>query len=1355
MVLIAKIIRRTFAAAAFALVAVSLSWIVAASALAESVIVAGNSFVQAHPGRLSLTNRLIVKLRNRNEARARRLSAGRMFALSSGAGIKLSHIRSMSGDAQLLRLPRLMTTAEAAVFARKLSANADVEYAVPDEMKWPLFSPNDPWFPIQWHYQAFSSEIGGANLPAAWDITQGAGSIVVAVIDTGLVAHTEMSGRTVAGYDFVSEDAPNSFLTANDGNGRDSDPSDPGDWITAEEEASGLFPGSQIQDSSWHGTHVAGTIGANSNNSSGVAGINWYSKVQPVRVIGKGGGYDSDIIDGMRWAAGLSVVGAPVNASPAKALNLSLGGISGCSAAYQAAINEIIAAGAVVVVAAGNDNADAALDSPGNCLGVITVAATKRNGGRASYSNFGPTVEISAPGGDLTMTSPGNFSAAPDGVLSLTNSGTQAPISSTVDFFKYLVGTSMATPHISGIVSLMFSVRPSLTPAQVLSKLQASARAFPTGTDSDCTTSTCGAGIVNAADAVKGLNLAAPGLSGAAQSASSILWNWTTNGNSCPASLTYTLINASNGATINSGTALTFTEPLPPNQLQVRVVKAACQTISSPLSLGASVYTLPDLPTLMTLTAITTGSVTLGWSSTNPNYTRFAVTYSPDAFATTSLTRVAFSDNFTGTSLGIGDLTAGTLYFIRVQAFSGKSSDAFGGTGTTFLIGSFSTKLTQTPAVVGAGSSASAINWSWSAIAGVQGYRLYVAGGSPLLIDTTLLSFSQTGLGINSKHGVEIEAYNASGPGPRSAPVFAFTKTTDPASPAITAVSSNSVGYSWGANGNPSDTFYEVNVADDPLFASIAATVFGKATSAIAGGLLPDVLYYARVRSISGSQATGNFIPLASMRTLGDALITSMPTPPSAYRAPSGTIGQWQFDENTGLAAADSSGLGNAAVLSCSAPACTPTFTAGPPGLGGAVLFSGLNNGLVRIPNIPSYNFTDKITVSAWVNPSTLSQPNGAGLVVRGNGGVENFALDVSGGRYRFAATPLKIVSSTNLIAVGTWTHLIGVYDSAVGSATLYVNGSPAETALSVPARTAAAHDISIGNRQSAAADYDRGFLGSIDSVRIQNRALNAAEALAEYKGSFVSTVTSPVPNNAILVGLAPNAFSAPATIFISADPFAHPIKILPAVLSAGLAVIPAGYALVPNSIIEIVPIVGGVPLTQTLGSAASISMPYSDADGDSIIDNTNPPLAASKILVFTLNTTVNRWEALPTSRDSSSRRVTAITPHFSVFGMFVPQTVGTELSAVRAYPIPWRPGTGGKFDAVGITFDRLPVSGTIRILDLAGERVREISFDGSAAGSVLWNGLNDHGRRAASGVYFAYVTRNGAAAFVKFAIER
>jgi subtilisin family serine protease len=413
----------------------------------------------------------------------------RVEALSQAAGVRLTHDRPMSGGADVLRLPRRLALAEAEAVAARLRALPEVEHAEPDAIFRPLLVPNDPRYAEQWHY----FESFGAQLPAAWDVTIGAPGIVVAVIDTGITQHSELSSRLVPGYDFIHD-----ALVANDGGGRDPDPSDTGDFITEADDAGtthgGYFKDCGVGPSSWHGTHVAGTIAAGGNDGKGIAGIAWGSKILPVRALGKCGGYTSDIVDGMRWSAGLSVPGVPANQNPAQVLNLSLGGAQACTATYQNAINEIVNRGSVVVVAAGNSNANAGGFSPASCNNVISVAATDRQGGRAYYSNYGAVVDIAAPGGAQ------GFGGDPNGVLSTLNAGAQGPGAESYEFYQ---GTSMAAPHVAGIAALMLSVQSSLTPAQVLQVMQQTARSFG---GSGCTSSTCGPGIVQAAAALAALS---------------------------------------------------------------------------------------------------------------------------------------------------------------------------------------------------------------------------------------------------------------------------------------------------------------------------------------------------------------------------------------------------------------------------------------------------------------------------------------------------------------------------------------------------------------------------------------------------------------------------------------------------------------------------------------------------------------------------------------------------------------------------------------------------------------------------------------------------------------------------------
>jgi serine protease len=327
---------------------------------------------------------------------------------------------------------------------KSLRARPDVEYAQPNYIFQITATPNDSGYPKQWHYfdngSGAGQAPGGINLPTAWETNKGSASVVVAVIDTGILPnHEDISGspNLVNGYDMISDPG-----IGNDGDGRDADATDTGDAIAENE----CYPGSPAQPNSWHGTHVSGTIGVGkTNNALGVAGINWNVKVQPVRVLGKCGGTMVDINDAIRWAAGLPVPGAPNNPTPARVINMSLGGASPCSAspATQAAINDAVAKGVTVVVAAGNESSDAAGFIPASCNGVVTVAASDRRGYLATrYSNFGARVDIMAPGGDVRQDS--DSDGNPDGVLSMVNGG-----------YAYYNGTSMAAPHTAGVAALL------------------------------------------------------------------------------------------------------------------------------------------------------------------------------------------------------------------------------------------------------------------------------------------------------------------------------------------------------------------------------------------------------------------------------------------------------------------------------------------------------------------------------------------------------------------------------------------------------------------------------------------------------------------------------------------------------------------------------------------------------------------------------------------------------------------------------------------------------------------------------------------------------------------------------------
>jgi serine protease len=437
-------------------------------------------------------SQLIVKPRARADARlASALQAFDASGLSKTANVSMTVFRPMSGDGYVIKLDQPVTLSEARVIAERLMRDdSSVEFAEPDRIMYPTATtPTDPhYLPYQWHYFApAGTNLGGANLPDAWDVTKGSSSITVAVVDSGYRQHADL-GPVLPGYDFITD-----ITRANDGNGRDSDAQDPGDWVAANE----CGAGTPASDSSWHGTHVAGTIAALMNNSIGGTGVAPKIRLLPVRVLGKCGGPISDIADGMRWAAGLSVPGVPVNPSPAHVLNMSLGASGSCSATFQSAVGNIVKAGKVIVAGTGN-NGTIIVGQPANCVGVIAVTAHSIDGDSPLYADVGTETTISAPGGD-------EFT----GIFSLFNTGTTIPVA---DDYGIGYGTSMATPHAAGVVALMLSAKSSLTPAQVKSYLQSSARPHPAGTY--CTTAQgiglCGSGLLDGAGALYAIPAAPP-----------------------------------------------------------------------------------------------------------------------------------------------------------------------------------------------------------------------------------------------------------------------------------------------------------------------------------------------------------------------------------------------------------------------------------------------------------------------------------------------------------------------------------------------------------------------------------------------------------------------------------------------------------------------------------------------------------------------------------------------------------------------------------------------------------------------------------------------------------------------------
>lgn len=463
--------------------------------LAAAVLAAG-LITQVQAEQAPVQN-LIVRLKPTAEStrEAPQAARERMRAVAGAAGVAMTDERMVGTRHHLLRLPAAQSGEALDATMRRLRLHPDVSDVEPDVRIKRLAVPNDPGYTSeQWNLQAPTQFPSAVNMPAAWDISTGRQQGVVAVLDVGVrLTHPDLAGKLAQGYDFVSE-----VEYSNDGNGRDADPTDPGDWVSRADKQSPLFSSCDIEESSWHGTFIAGQIAAATNNGVGVAGIDWQGKILPVRIAGKCGALLSDLLDGMRWAAGLSVQGAPVNATPARILNLSFGGDAACSPSYQDVIDEITAAGALLVVAAGNGNGP--LMRPADCRGVLAVGAVQEDGRKASYSDFGARMGLMAPGG--TGSRP---------LYSLDNAGTTSP---GIDTYGWKTGTSFSSPLAAGVASLMLAQNPALTPAQLVLRMQDATRphirvagSASCSTSStvacNCDTTTCGPGLLDASASVR------------------------------------------------------------------------------------------------------------------------------------------------------------------------------------------------------------------------------------------------------------------------------------------------------------------------------------------------------------------------------------------------------------------------------------------------------------------------------------------------------------------------------------------------------------------------------------------------------------------------------------------------------------------------------------------------------------------------------------------------------------------------------------------------------------------------------------------------------------------------------------
>ena len=627
-------------------------------------------------------SRLQAQTSDSGESASMAAATARVQALASRVHVNMSAARALTANLHVMQVtPAADETEEQTL--EKLRGDPDVEYAVSDRRVYPHATlSNDPLASGQWYLQA--TQPAAINAIGAWDTSKGSDSIVIGVIDTGVrFDHPDLTGRLLPGYDFVSPDSAGVFTTANDGDGRDTDPSDPGDNCA-----------STGEPSSWHGTRTSGIIGAMTNNGVGVAGITWNSKILPVRVLGKCGGFNSDVLAGMLWAAGQPVSGAPTNPTPAKVLNISLGGKGSCDSASADVTSTLASLGVLIVVSAGNEGGP--VDSPANCPGAMGILGLRHAGTKVGFSSLGPEIALGAPGGNCVNTAAGQpclFS-----IDTTTNLGTTTPgTNSYTDQINLNVGTSFSAPIVSGIAGLMLGVNSNLKSPQLIARLKEGASPFPTSSENAnvptchtpvsaadiqsaeciCTTSVCGAGMANANGAV--LAALRPIASIVVQGTVTAGATLTLQGSGSTAANSHAIASYSwmkGGATISSGTTASVVAP-------ASGTSTVCLTVADDVG---------KQDTAKVVIGPSSAAVSLVPAGTNACSTDVSVA-ATDASATES-----GGDTGTFTFTRSGDLTAALTVTIAMSGSAANGTDyQTVGSAVSFAAAASTTTLTVTP----------------------------------------------------------------------------------------------------------------------------------------------------------------------------------------------------------------------------------------------------------------------------------------------------------------------------------------------------------------------------------------------------------------------------------------------------------------------------------------------------------------------------------------------------------------------------------------------------------------------------------------------------------------------------------
>lgn len=1329
------------------------------------------------------TGRLIIRLKNGAETRALTLPAARVSALSGSAGITLRHRRAMSGGKQVMDLPSAVPLAQAEAIARRLMADPSVAYAEPDRRMLPALVPNDASYGSQWHYKSSATDVGAANLEGAWTMTTGSTAVVVAVVDSGITAHPDLDGQRVAGYDFIDGEPGTcsyTYCTANDGNGRDNDPSDPGDWLTAAEiAAESAFTGCAVQNSSsWHGTHVAGTVAAATNNGSGVAGVAWNVKLQPVRALGKCGGYLSDIADAITWAAGGTVPGVPANATPADVINLSLTGSGACPQAYIDALTVASNNGVVVVAAAGNDNANANNYTPANCADVISVTAVTRTGAKAFYANTGTSVDIAAPGGDTS-------GGASNGILSTYNTGATTPGAATTGFLQ---GTSMAAPHVSGVAALMRSVEPGFTPGQILSRLQSSARAFPA---LGCSSSSCGSGLLDGEKAVRA-TLVVPtitSLQAVTLGVSSIGYTWGWTGTGGPDS--FKIYDDSTAALLGTATpaasSFTATGRAPNSALTVRV-SAVRTVIEGDYTISPSTRTLPTAAGSPS-GAAHLSSVTISWTVCPVGECAgYSIDLSTAQNMSGQLTTVKTNDRSVS-ALNVTGLQSGTSYYARVS-----SLNDLGGLNPVY-IGPLLTRsnLIAPGAVALIAHGPSSMTVTWTDLGNPPG-TLYDASISSLPDHSAGVQARQnlsafpvfTGLSANTTYYPRVKTVN----GPMTAGTELATRPADPAGVTLGGPTTTEVTLAWsaGANAPPPHSVFRAELASDAAFSAVVGSSETRNLQAVFSGLTPNTTYYGRTRVLPPAGSPNAYVAAAL------PLVTRAPPPTALSAVPPAAAGQLQVSFG-----ANGNGPGTRYRVECSTD---PGFgvAAASVTLGTTAAFTGLTPAATHYARAAALNHAGALSDwSATMTGATNPVPPAAAAATKTTASISGVAARWSANgngpafpdRAELHASPAfagLVAASVTMSGAASFsgldpntTYYLRVKRLGAGQDSAYTDlGGLSTLALPASAPAQPFHPVSYSSAvvswiarpawpsSASARGYRVEFATSpsFGGVLVSSTVYGSAASTAGVTGLKanstyyvrVGALNHESEPNWTLLGstrtLIPIMSSATfqgSAVTLSVLPSFPEFTSIRIEVPAGA--FPPGTPVTLDATVgvELPAAVSNQGTITSLGPAVAMTI---DAGGlqpaaNVVVRMAYDPLSLPpgtderRLKLFRYDETARQWTLLPTAVDAAADTLTALTNHFSLFAPFI-MTAGTAIEQAQVFPVPWAPGTGeGEFNAPRLTFSNLPAGAEVKLMTLAGEHLW--SNRAEESGTVTWDGITRHGRRAGSGTYLAVIEKDGA----------